>query len=207
VISGAGESPVFSIFSISLKVREHRRFVGVYVQQHGKTMMRPFFLLLFLCSIVFVSCASNPGDADVDSYSGDNGVILNGSGYENLKIDFNGQGDAQFVTASGLQMTRITSSGFVNGESATFILAFPSNTTGTYTWKALSASSGEQDSYMEVRIGSGSETIFYSRGGSTEVTEYGAIGFDVVGTFIGTLRTLDGAKSLSVDGKFTARHL
>jgi hypothetical protein len=169
-------------------------------------MIRPFLLLLLMGSIVLVSCESNPGDADVDSYSGDNGVILNGSGYENLELEFNGQGDAEFVTSSGLEMTRVSNFGFVNGESATFILAFPSQTTGTYTWKQLSASSGEQDSYMEIRIGSGSETVFYSRGGSTEVTEYGAVGFNVVGTFIGTLRTLDGAKMLSVDGKFTARH-
>jgi hypothetical protein len=169
-------------------------------------MIRPFLLLVLMGSIVLASCTSNPGDADVDSFSGDNGVILNGSGYENLELEFNGQGDAEFVTAAGLQMTKVTSYGFVNGESATFIVAFPSNTTGTYSWKALSASSGEQDSYMEIRIGSGSQTIFYSRAGSTEVTEYGALGFDVVGTFVGTLRTLDGAKSLSVDGKFTAEH-
>ena len=169
-------------------------------------MIRPFLLLLLLGSMVLVSCSSNPGDADVDSYDGDNGVILNGSGYENLELEFNEKGIAEFITSSGLQMTRVTSSGFVNGESATFILAFPSTTTGTYSWKALSASSGEQDSYMEIKIGSFSETTFYSRGGSTEVTEYGALGFNVVGTFIGTLRTPDGAKTLSVDGKFTAEH-
>jgi hypothetical protein len=187
-------------------MREHRRFAGVVVQQHGIVMIRPFLLPVLLISLIVASCTSNPGDADVDSYSGDNGVILNGSGYDNLVLEFNDEGVAQFVTSSGLEMTRVTSYGFVNGESAKFIVAFPSNTTGTYSWKTLSASSGEQDSYMEITIGSGSETVFYSRGGSTEVTEYGAIGFNVVGTFIGTLRTLDGAKTLSVDGKFTAEH-
>ena len=59
-----------------------------FVQQHGIVMIRPFFLLLLLGSMVLVSCSSNPGDADVDSYDGDNGVILNGSGYENLELEF-----------------------------------------------------------------------------------------------------------------------
>ena len=57
---------------------------------------------------------------------------------------------------------------------------------------------------MKITIGSAGETTFYARGGTTTVTEYGGIGFTVAGSFSGTLRTLDGSKSLSVNGKFSA---
>jgi hypothetical protein len=166
-------------------------------------MHRSFPVLPLLCLLGLLSCSS-PSDGDANSYSGDNGIILNGSGYENLTVNFNGAGDAAYVEHLGSRLTQVFSYGSINGESAVFELAFPSNTTGTYAWKMQSASTGEQDSYMMITIGSAGETTFYARGGTTTVTEYGSIGFTVGGSFSGTLRTLDGSKSLSVNGRFSA---
>jgi hypothetical protein len=170
-----------------------------------KHLVRLLPLALALTLVSGCSSSSTGSDNSSTTYPRSNGIVVNGSGYDNVIIDFSGEGEAKYPNPAGAPPAILTFSGIVDGDNASFAIGLPSDKTGKYDWQYLYTNQPPPDSYMQITIGGSGGGIFESTGGHTTVDEFSSIGGKVTGSFSGTLRSIDGSKTLDVNGKFSAQ--
>jgi len=129
-----------------------------------------------------LSCAGNPTDCE-------NSFVITGGGYNNKYVRL------QTAVAIGYysvkdSVTGITAAGM---DTASFSLVFPGKTTGSFAWQSGALTYKVLNTFA-------AQTI------NINVTEYGAVGEDIKGTFEGTFQSNSGAITIT-DGKFcVVRH-
>ena len=147
---------------------------------------------------------NNDGDptADIIDYTGTSGFVLNGEDYSNVVIDSKGTVIAAQTTP--FLQTNVQITGKIEGTTGIQLtIRFSDTTAGTYDVQNASVG-GQLDDLIDVVIGGDIDNSYVSTGGTITVTEYGAVGETVAGTFIATLKHAGSDRTIAVKGAFSA---
>lgn len=139
---------------------------------------------------------NNPGNALTNSGT----MVINGAGYSNTNITLTA-GMSGFVSSNNATSCVLYGKG--SNDSLAVVITFPGKSTGDFNWQGLQNSSSNTyyDGCTLTFYGS-KVSVFVVDNGKTSVTAFGDVGNTIEGDFSGTLKSMDGTQSISVNGSF-----
>ena len=162
-------------------------------------------LALLTLGLLVAGCSDEvPLSANVDTYKGENGFVVNGGLYSNQRVDCP-VGVMDFTDALGNQRAIRLGGAVINKRELEVMLVLPLDATkpGEYKWVDATGATFS-DAYM---VFSRDELSFNSISGKTVITSFGGVGGTVKGTFNGAALDPGTGEKIYFDGKFSVSRL
>jgi len=158
-----------------------------------KTTLALMITLFFSATVMF-SCSKDSSDSPATA-ANEVSFVVNGGGYSNQTIKLNANGSAVYD-----DVLDATGCSFADAASNSAMVAFNGHATGTFAVN--------DDNGLVVNMDNNT-TLIGLTSGTITVTQYGAVGSDIKGTFSGTgivIKNLSDPDTIQItNGNFKAR--
>lgn len=157
-------------------------------------------ILSLSAALVLNSCSDDDDDPTGPGNGGNNQankISFTGGRYNNQTFNLTPIAGGYSVSED---ISAVILAGMAGQDSLSIVVAFPGNSTGTFTWQ--DASSDEASSGVIISVSNDPNKWYLSDvTGSTSISAYGQVGQAITGTFSGTVYSV--SDSAAVTGSFS----